>query len=154
MVKHTERCVRCGRFNHELSLENLCPKCFVKFCAEASSAMVYMAVGVILEEPKIAYRYMEDQTCDYGVAVKLFELPILKFTPCGYWIKTNYDNKGKHFVKYSTLKKYAHLNKEDALRSFVERKKKQILVYENQLKIIKHALVVGESMLKKSSKNG
>lgn len=96
---------------------------------------------------------MEDQTGD-GVVVKLFELPILKFTPCGYWVETNYDNKGKHFVNKNALKKYAHLNKEDALKSFVERKKSQVEIYENRLQKAKDALVAGENMLKESGKNG
>lgn len=113
--------------------------------------MDFVVINENVSTPK-AYRYMEDNDSD-GVVVKLFEVPIIKFTPCGYWVKTAYDNKGKHFVNTkNALKKYAHLNKEDALESFIERKKHQVSICKSRLWKAQDALKVGER-LKETLKN-
>lgn len=98
-----------------------------------------------------AYRYMEDNFLDNANAnfVKLFELDVIKITLCGFWVETPYDNKHKHFINNKSHKKYAHLNKNDALISFIKRKESQVSMYEYKLNIANKALMDGKALLNK-----
>jgi len=94
-----------------------------------------------------AYRYMEDNMGDTPI-VKLFILDVIKTTPYGYWVSTPYDKKGKHFIMKSTHKKYAHLNKKDALTSFIKRKESHVSILKNQLQRAEESLANGLVLIK------
>lgn len=59
------------------------------------------------------------------------EYSIIKRTPCGAWINTW---AGQHkFVNLNANKRYACLSKEDALTSFIARKKRQIKILSSRI---------------------
>ena len=95
-----------------------------------------------------AYRY-EDCLISYsGVYVVLREIPIVKFTPKGFWIYgIGYHRLGR-FVPTNTRKKFACLTKEDAKISFIARKKSQIRIVSQQLDRAKTALYLIEHIKK------
>jgi len=86
---------------------------------------------------------------DYGysvrVTVNIYIFDIIKKTPKGQWIQNESRGIKPRFVLNHGRKKYAHRTKEEALLSFIARKKKQIRLLEAQLYNVKVALrQVGE----------
>lgn len=102
------------------------------------------------------YRYQEtrysigvdengDVSGDWTLKVELLEYHIVKTTPKGVWISLHLDSN-KKFVKLGCLRQYAHKTKNEALKSFVARKRKQILILENQLSQAKSAKLIAEAI--------
>lgn len=101
------------------------------------------------EKPKaigIAYRYADTlHGSEYGdtyVAIYCHEYSILKRTVKGIWI----DIWGgqKKFINLEARKKFACLTREEALESFIARKKRQIRILTSQLLHAKEALAKAE----------
>jgi hypothetical protein len=89
----------------------------------------------------ILYRYREVQmdeihSDDVRAASKAMRLyldsyPVLKHTRCGCWIALGYGMK--KFINLDARRKWAHESPEDAMKSFVARKKRQITILRHQL---------------------
>lgn len=96
-----------------------------------------------------AYRYIDRGYDDGYVVVELVEFDVVKFTPCGFrianWRHTRQE-KEKKFVLLPARKQYAHLTKADALESFKQRKRRQIMILKGQLKQAEIALAKGENI--------
>jgi len=102
---------------------------------------------------QVAYRYEEFQYTWSLTRVSLHEHEIIKFTPQGMWIKLYdfcpADKYNRKWVSLQSRKKYACLTEEEALKSFVARKKSQIRILEGQLGRAKQALREGEKLMGK-----
>lgn len=77
----------------------------------------------------LAYRYVDDRVwVSYDKPdVKTFRLltiPIVKETPKGYWVQQYFGKK--RFCLNDARKKWAYRTKEDALQSYIIRKKREI----------------------------
>lgn len=83
---------------------------------------------------------------DGRVELFLSKLKILKITPKGVWVKYGI---GKKFVNLNARKKYACINKKEALISFIMRKQKQIEILNSQLRKVNLALDLGIKMADK-----
>jgi hypothetical protein len=89
----------------------------------------------------VLYRYVERQMDEIydtrpphasrSMRLYLNSYPIIKFTPCGCWIRRYGDVK--KFVNLNAVRKWAHPTKEEAMKSFEARKKRQVLILRNQL---------------------
>jgi hypothetical protein len=122
-----------------------------------------MTQSTILERVSLdkAYRYQEDiyssgdEEFGYSSSVRLnlLEYEIIKRTAKGIWIIDNYrfvfmpTYVGKKFVNLSARKKFACLTKEEAVKSFIARKERQIKILNNKLKDVELALRYGYSEL-------
>jgi len=90
-----------------------------------------------MKSVKVVYRYI-DIMVDYfaekeedSIIIKLLKCPILKETKYGYQIHVPF--KGKRFMRKNAHKQFACLTKEEALRSFIARKKQEIKHYRNKM---------------------
>lgn len=97
------------------------------------------------------YRYDASSTGILGCVsldLKVFDLE--KETPEGYWISlsTNGSSLSKYFntkprwISKRSRKRYAYPTREEALRSFILRKKAQVRIVSNQLHNAEQALSV------------
>lgn len=90
----------------------------------------------------------------YPTELQLVEFDLVKETPCGYWIKQSswlfYDLPNK-WVSKTGRKRYAYPTKEEALKSFFFKKKRQIKILQTQLDFAKNDLKIAESMMNKES---
>ena len=94
------------------------------------------------------YRY-EDRHYYYGGArVDLLEFEVIKETSSGVWIKSPYYSKNK-WVNLKARKKFACPTVEEALESYLMRKKRQIRILKGQLSRAKSALYEGENLANK-----
>lgn len=84
------------------------------------------------------YRYIDILWSENGVRIRLEEYDVIKHTRCGVWIKDFV--RGKRFVNSNARKKFALPTKEEAKKSFIARKERQIRILEAQLDRAKHAL--------------
>jgi len=103
------------------------------------------------EHVLIGNGYDDDYLYPYTIQLMLREYPIIKETPCGYWIQIGYGYKLK-FVAFKnngnpTKKRWACLTKEEAMESFKARKRRQICLLEQQLSIAKTCLSVAEGVI-------
>jgi len=89
--------------------------------------------------PEYLYRY-HDVHYTTGVQVHMRKFKVVKETPCGYWVKLFESFDDKKWVPNNTRKRYAYPNKEEALTSFIARKRRQVKILETQLSIAKYAL--------------
>lgn len=90
---------------------------------------------------EVLYRYREMQmdeihSDDVRAATKSMRLyrdsfPVIKHTKCGCWIDLGYERK--KFINLDARKKWAHPSLEEAMKSFVARKKQQIVILRHQL---------------------
>lgn len=69
------------------------------------------------------------------------EYPIIKDTPCGAWVD---DYGRKRWVNLEATKKFACRSKDEALASFIARKRRQIEILERQLADARRALKKAE----------
>lgn len=86
---------------------------------------------------------------------------IEKETPCGIWITASrmdafgLTGADKRFVNLKARKKYACLTVEDALESFIQRKKRQYTIYQSKVnyvqKILERAIKIKERKKKNAS---
>ncbi len=105
-----------------------------------------------IEKPRslgTMYRYQDYSYSvgseDYGystqVQVNLHKFNIIKETLKGQWIQDELGIMKPRFVLNHGRKRYAWFTKEEALTSFIARKKKQIRLLESQLRNIRSALL-------------
>lgn len=68
--------------------------------------------------------------------VTLSEFSVLRHTPKGVWLtnKGLWGGTSRHFVRNEARKRFACPTKEDALESYIARKKRQIQILEDQVK--------------------
>lgn len=90
------------------------------------------------------FRYEDRRVDEYGgVAVRLYEHRVLKTTPCGAWI----DHFGaRRFVKSDARKRFACPTKEEAMVSFIARKRRQAAILRGQLDGVEEALRKAKEM--------
>jgi len=114
---------------------------------------------VVKEVEECAYRY-EEVRYSWGVdewenalpghdlKVYLRSYKIIKRTRKGIWIKLfKYSPlEDKKFVNLTSRKKFACLTKEEAIDSFIARKKRQTLILNGQLKDANEALEMAERL--------
>jgi hypothetical protein len=87
-----------------------------------------------------------------GPHLTLTKYPIIKRTRCGAWIALGFifqwhevsDSTDKRFVNLQARKKFACETEEEALLSFMARKKRQIRILDSQLQQAKQALAAAE----------
>ena len=95
------------------------------------------------------YRYLdhvysvgyEDTGYSTRVEVSLQAFDIIKETSKGQWIQDELCITKPRFVLNHGRKRYAWLTKEEALISFIARKKKQMRLLQSQLKNVRSALL-------------
>ena len=103
---------------------------------------------IVNENDKVLYRYNDIWTFDmYGDAltqVRLVKYPIIKETPCGYWIRHQYWSQDKkRWVSKDGLRAYAKDTEDKALDSYIARKWKQVCIIERNLEHAKQGLKLG-----------
>lgn len=94
----------------------------------------------------VFYRYDETNFVGGDVRIYLSKYYVVKLTPKG--VKINSDKIDSKFIFHEHtkfigndwIKKYAHNNKEDALKSFVKRKERQLTILRSQINNVKRAL--------------
>jgi hypothetical protein len=87
----------------------------------------------------ILYRIISSYEDDSIIVLRCLEFPVRRQTPCGFWIRDDWQGKDR-FVRKDTRKRFAHPDKESALKSFELRKVRQIKILEGQLRHAKFAL--------------
>lgn len=109
------------------------------------------------DDPILYYRY-EDVHYAGGVdewgdlirgdgrtAVELREYRVIKETPKGVWIDATW--RGQKFIRTNALKHWAVWSKEEALHSFIARKKRQRGIYATRHDRATEAIRIAEKML-------
>jgi hypothetical protein len=118
-------------------------------------------IGIYDPTAEVAYRYVDihyapipDAYGDcYGrgsVEIVAQAYPVLRHTKCGFWI-LEWNMGRERFVNAQRTKMFAHLNKDDALESFIERKKTQIQILENQKARASDALKLARTLRDKNA---
>ena len=83
------------------------------------------------------YRYDRGLSWGGRIKIDLSEYSVIKETPCGYWIPrystSYYRDDEKRWVSNCTRKRFAYPTKEEALKSFVARKNRQVKILTAQL---------------------
>jgi hypothetical protein len=100
------------------------------------------------------YRYQDSLGGDdWGthVSVHLFEYTVVKETPKGVWLALFEFSSLKRFVLLDARKKFACPTKEEAMESFLARKRKQVKILSNQLRHVKEAIQIAEDLCRKIS---
>ena len=80
--------------------------------------------------------------------LELLEYQVIKKTPHGYWIEYYNSAKKKKWVPKIGKNPFAFVNKKDALNNFIHRKSRQIGLIRFNLKRVKEAKVIAESLMK------
>ncbi len=86
------------------------------------------------------YRFDYDSFQDGNGYLKLHSFPIVRRTPKGVWLNVWGQEK---FVLKDCRKKYAAGTIEEALKSFIARKERQVLILKKQLDSAERALAAG-----------
>lgn len=86
------------------------------------------------EAPQVLYRY----DVDYTGSLLLTEYPVLKTTPCGFWVQDERLPDGKRYVMRDSNRSYCKTTLEAAKASFLIRKEKYVANCENRLFVAKH----------------
>ena len=96
------------------------------------------------------YRYEEENYGEYHIDVRvlLYEFNVRKETPKGYWIRIPYSFKDKWTSNY-TRKRFAYPTKEEALVSFIARKRRHTAILRYQLEEADLAHNIAIEMLEK-----
>ncbi|MFW6219334.1 MAG: hypothetical protein ACOC33_00570 [bacterium] len=89
------------------------------------------------------YSY-EDKLSTDGVRIYCKEKILLRETPCGYWISYNETEYLKKWVSKKGLRRKWCPTKEEALKNFLARKKRQIKILEGRLNQARKALSIGQ----------
>lgn len=93
------------------------------------------------------YRYdTETRYATYGseeTVVTLWHYYVQKETPCGYWIVGGPRMK-RRWVSKTAHKRFAYPTQEQALESFLRRKKRQVEIYTSRLEQAKRELAVAQ----------
>lgn len=100
---------------------------------------------------EVWYRYREIfysiGVDDYGdpipgigrIEIRLEEYPVIKKTPCGAWIETYFERR---FVNLNWNKRFAVPTIDEARKSFIARKKREIQLMESRAKTARRSLAV------------
>lgn len=88
-------------------------------------------------EPSLCFNSNSNNHIEYSVKIHLQEFDVLRETKCGVWIESNGIEK---FVNLNKHKKFALETKEEAMESFILRKKAQVRILSTQLKKTQEAL--------------
>jgi hypothetical protein len=102
------------------------------------------------------YRYEDIVYADIGVRINERKFKLLKETPCGYWILPDWgynypeSEEFKRWVSKVSKKRFAYPTKEEALVSYMARKKRQIEILKSQLKRAEIALGKSETLYEKN----
>lgn len=101
------------------------------------------------------YQY-DTSTWEYYPKITLTEFESVKETPCGYWIiRANLPHwiqlPKKRWISKTSRKRFAYPTKQEALTSFIMRKKRQIQILDIQLDSAKSALSKAENMILEES---
>lgn len=84
------------------------------------------------------------------MSVSLEKYRILSYTKCGVWISYAFRKK---FVNLERVKKFACKTVEDAIDSYIARKKAQVRIYSARLKDAESALNIAKNMKEKGNFN-
>ncbi len=87
------------------------------------------------------YRYNAWHYCDGCSDINAEVFYLHKETKCGYWIVPQYGSE-KRWVSSTATKRYAYPTKAEALVNFVARKRCEINILENRMRLSKRALSV------------
>lgn len=94
------------------------------------------------------YRYEDRMSWSFDLEpfVEVVErsYPVAKRTPCGVWLGTGRGTK--RFALNQARKRFAYPTVEEALTSFLARKRSQINIVEGQLKRARRALAIAEAI--------
>ena len=88
------------------------------------------------------YRY-EDYRSEIRPYIRLRTFPVVKTTPKGVWLSLGF--AGRKFVLADARKRFACPTEEEAMQSFIARKRTQKRILEGQLKHVSQALAMGEA---------
>lgn len=112
----------------------------------------------------VLYGYAEDYFADFEpkVVIELRHYRVTKVTEQGIWVRSihDYSPKNDRFILLSTgygrnsrptRKRFAHPNKEEALISFLARKRRQQSYLVAQLENVTRAILIAEEMEKKDA---
>ena len=83
------------------------------------------------------------------VVIQLREYKVLRHTPKGVWIEcfeVNRFDRPERFVRIEARKRYACPTREEALESFIARKKRQASIYSARLRTAKTAIKMAEKV--------
>lgn len=96
------------------------------------------------------YRYEDclvsgspNESGDYGtpyVQVHLRKYDIVKTTPKGVWVKYWGNQSGKKFILLKARKQFACVTEEEARKSFLARKARQLGIYHARIRNIEEAI--------------
>lgn len=100
------------------------------------------------------YRYDDSFWAD-GTQLYLREFETVKETTCGYWVKEYLygyigEDEKSRFVLKSGKKRLCYPTKEEALKSYMKRKERQILIQTNQINKAKRMLDIAKKMENKN----
>lgn len=103
---------------------------------------------------EVAYRYedrlysvtLDADREEFGsrVDLALLEFPVIKHTPCGFWIDVDFFAQEKKFVRTTANKRYACLTLQEAIDSFLARKRRQHRIYAAKVRNIEEAQRLGQ----------
>lgn len=99
---------------------------------------------------KTMYRY-EQQYFETYQQLMCLEFDVLKETKCGVWICVSgfaRNNQTKKFINLSAGKKWACINKKEALQQFLYRKETQVRILNSTLEYTKEAITMANELLK------
>ena len=91
------------------------------------------------------FRYQVDGN-DYELELRLrlLEFPIIKNTPCGYWIACSWFKNGKKWVSGQTRKRYAYPTTQEARRNYIKRTQRYISILKGKLKVAEEGLKIAK----------
>jgi hypothetical protein len=102
-----------------------------------------------------AYRWYEDVEVaawdEFGerwhtrLRIRVREYTVVEHTPKGFWIYDPFEGR-RRFVLGAAKKKFAHLDLEAALDSFIERKRRQIDINESGAEVARTAKAQAEDL--------
>lgn len=98
--------------------------------------------------PEFLHR-VEERFYTNGLQIEKQKFKVIKETRCGYWIKLFSMFDDKKWVSKGGKKRYAYPTEEEALTSFIARKKRQIKILEGKLRFAKIALYKGQEIERK-----
>ena len=71
---------------------------------------------------------------------------LIKETPCGYWVEFLWCKAGRKWVSKTSVKKFAYLTKEEAFKSYIARKEKQLFHIKRMMGIVERSLEISNSI--------
>lgn len=78
------------------------------------------------------------------VQIEHMEFEVVKETRCGYWINFG----GRKWVSKTSRKRFAHVSRLDAMKSFIRRKERQVTIYSTKLDRAQQALSLARDSIK------